>query len=55
MFEDLGPLRDSIRDVILTSDADMGMIRLTLCGSQMHFVTAGLPRLYTIMCRDADD
>ena len=30
MFEDLGPLRDSIRDVILTSDVDMGMIRLTL-------------------------
>ena len=29
MFEDLGPLRDSIRDVILTSDVDMGMIRLT--------------------------
>ena len=29
MFEALGPLRDSIRDVILTSDVDMGMIRLT--------------------------
>ena len=29
MFEDLGPLRDSIRDVILTSDVDMGMICLT--------------------------
>ena len=29
MFEDLGPLRDSIRDVILTSDVDLGMIRLT--------------------------
>ena len=30
MFDDLGRLRDSIRDVILTSDVDMGMIRLTL-------------------------
>ena len=30
MFEDLGPLRDSIRDVILMSDVDMGMIRLTI-------------------------
>ena len=30
MFEDLGPLRDSIRDVILTSDVDMGMICLTI-------------------------
>ena len=32
MFEDLGPLRDSIRDVIFTSDVDMGMICLTLYG-----------------------